>query len=98
MNRFTNQWQKLVALARQAADDRAAAAPYGFGPRVAAQAAALPPAGLTAVFERLALRGLVVAAAFSVAAIAFGLFSFRSEPSAADAATDDSVGEVLDLS
>ncbi len=97
MNRFDHQWQKLTALARQAPDDRAAAAPLGFATRVAARAAAAPTGSPWAGFERFALRGLVVAAVFGVAAIALNYSSFASEPSD-DYATTDTVSELLDLS
>ncbi len=97
MNRFDHQWQKLTALARQARDDRADAAPYGFATRVAARAANLPAASPWAPFERFALRGLMVAAAFGVAAVAFNYSAFISEPSGSEAGTD-TVGELLDLS
>ena len=97
MNRFPQQWQKLTALARRAPDDRPAGAPYGFATRVAARAAELPSAGLTVVLERFALRGLLVAAAFGVAAIAINYSSLFSDQSD-DYATTDTVGEVLSLS
>ena len=97
MNRFDHQWRKLIALARQAPDDQDAAAPYGFASRVVAQAASSPVAGPGAVFERLALRGLMVAAAFGVGAIAFNYSGITSEPTDEYAATD-TVGELLDLS
>jgi hypothetical protein len=97
MNRFEHQWQKLTALARSAPADREAGAPYGFATRVTAQAATLPSVGLTAVFERFALRGLLVAAAFGVAAIAFNYSSLLSD-SSDDYASADTVGELLSLS
>jgi hypothetical protein len=97
MNRFDRQWQKLAALARQAPDDRDSAAPPGFATRVAARAAAMPAGGPWEVFERFALRGLVVAAACGVAAIVLNYSSPASEPSDDYAATD-TVGELLNLS
>ena len=97
MNRFEQQWQKLTAAARSARDERAAAAPYGFATRVAALAAALPARAPWAPFERFALRGLMVAAAFGVAAIAFDYSSLLSDPSD-DYASADTVGDLLDLS
>ena len=96
MNQFDHQWQKLTALARQAGDPRDAAAPYGFATRVAAQAVALPPAGPWAGLERFALRGLMVAAACGVAAVAINYVVFSAEPSD-DYATTDTVGEILNL-
>ena len=97
MNRFDHQWQKLTALARQAPDDRDTALPPGFATRVAARVASTPAGNPWAVFERFALRGLVVAAAFGVAAMALNYSTFTSEPSD-DYATTDTVSELLDLS
>lgn len=96
MSPFDRQWQKLIALARSAPADPAAM-PYGFATRVAAQAAAAPAAGPWAVLERFALRGLMVAAAFGVAAVAFNYSSLLSDR-AEDYASTDTVGELLDLS
>ena len=97
MNRFDHQWQKLTAVARQTADARDTSPPPGFATRVAARAAAAPADSPWAVFERFALRGLVVAAAFGVAAIALNYSSLTSDPSD-DYTTTDTVSELLDLS
>ena len=97
MNQFDQQWQKLTALARQAADNRDVTAPYGFAVRMAAQAAVLPAAAPWVLFERFALRGLMVAAAFGVGAMALSFSSMMSEP-ADDYAAVDPVVEILDLS
>jgi hypothetical protein len=97
MNRFDHQWRKLTTLARQARDERDPAAPYGFASRVAAQAASIPLAGPWAVFERFALRGLMVAAAFGVGAIAFSYSTLMPEQ-ADEYAAADTIGEILDLS
>ena len=97
MNRFDHQWQKLTTLARSVRDHRDTAAPYGFATRVAARAATAPAASTWAAFERFALRGLMVAAALSVAAIAFNYAEIMSE-STDDLALTDTVGEMLDLS
>ena len=94
MNRFEHQWQKLTALARTARDERDLAAPYGFATRLVARAATV--SAPWAAFERFALRGLLVAAAFGVAAIAFNYSSLMSEQSDDSAATD-TVGEMFDL-
>lgn len=95
MNRFDHQWQKLTALARSAPAVPAAAAPYGFATRVAAQAA-LAPASPWAGFERFARRGLLVAAALGVAAIAFNYSAFQSEQGD-DFAPTDAIPELLDI-
>ena len=97
MNRFEHQWQKLTALARSAREDRDSAAPHGFATRVAARAASTPAAGPWAAFERFALRGLLVASALGVAAVAFN-YTEVSGDSPDDLALTDPVGEMLDLS
>ena len=97
MNRFDHQWQKLTALARQAGDDRAVAAPYGFATRVVARAALAPAVTPWAAFERFALRGLLVAAAFGVGAIAFNYANLQAD-SADEYAATDTVSDMLDLS
>jgi hypothetical protein len=95
MNRFDQQWQKLTALARSAPAEPAAAAPHGFATRVAARAATAPLAPW-AGFERVALRGLLVAAALGVAAIALNYSVIQSEP-AEDFAATDAIPELLGI-
>lgn len=97
MNQFDHQWQKLTALARQAADTRDVAAPYGFAVRVVARAETLPAASPWALFERFAFRGLMVAAIFGVGAITMGFTGVLAEP-ADDYAAVDNIPEILDLS
>jgi hypothetical protein len=97
MNQSNHQWQKLVVQARLADDPREVAAPYGFATRVAARALALPPASPWFAYERFAIRGLLVAAACGVAAIALNYAVFNSEQGD-DYATTDTVGEILNLS
>lgn len=97
MNRFDQQWQKLIALARSAPADSDAAVPFGFATRVAARAATAPAAGPWASFERFALRGLMVAAALSLAAVVFNYTETMSEATD-DLALTDTVSEMLDLS
>lgn len=96
MNNHQHSWQRLVAAARAHRDERDEAAPYGFGVRVAAQAATLPAASPWALFERFAFRGLMVAAIFGVGAMAMGFTGILSEPSD-DYAAADTVVEILDL-
>ena len=97
MNQFDQQWQKLTTLARQAAaDTREVGVPYGFAVRMAAQAVALPPSSPWALSERFALRGLMVAAAFGVGAMAFGFSTIMPE-AVDDYAVIDTVPEILDL-
>ncbi|MFZ5493922.1 MAG: hypothetical protein ACOZE5_01110 [Verrucomicrobiota bacterium] len=96
MNRFDQNWQKLVALARQAPVDDDAPLPPGFATRVAAQAFTRP-ASPWGGLERFALRGFVAAAACCIAAVAFSYFDPGAEPGY-DTALDDSVLELLDIS
>ena len=97
MNRFDQDWQKLVAWARQAPGrDEGIDLPPGFATRVAAlgaSAAATPWGGL----ERLALRGFVAAAACCMAVVAYSYFGQTAEPSY-DTAVDDTMLELLDIS
>jgi len=86
MNQFEHQWQKLTALARQAGDSRDLAAPFGFATRVVAQAAKAPAVSPWAVMERFALRGLMAAAVFSIAAVALNYANHTTE------AVDDYTG------
>ncbi|MBI2516750.1 MAG: hypothetical protein HYV95_07510 [Opitutae bacterium] len=90
-------WQRLTAAARSARDERAAAAPYGFATRVATLAMTLPAANPFALFDRIARRSLFAAAAFSLAAVAFGYSAWSSERSDDTTATD-TVSEILELS
>lgn len=97
MNRFDQDWQKLVALARQAPREADADLPPGFATRVAALAAAPTSASSWGGLERLALRGFMAAAACCVVVVAYSYFD-RTASAADDVALDDTVGEVLDLS
>ena len=97
MSSFDHQWRRLTALARQAPADRDTAVPPGFATRVAARAAALPAGTPWLSLERFALRGLIVAAAFGVAAMAFNFSSLLSDQGE-DYASTDTVSELLDLS
>jgi hypothetical protein len=63
----------------------------------AARAAAAPAANPWAVFERFALRGLLVAAACGLAAVALNYSSLSSEP-AVDYTATDTVSDLLDFS
>jgi hypothetical protein len=98
MNHSDPHWQRLAALARQAPDGRDTAAPYGFATRVAAVAGAMPAVTARAVFERLALRGLLVAAGFGLAAGAFSFSTLTVSPQMDAYAAADSVYELLDIS
>ena len=99
MSSFDHQWQRLTALARQAPVAGDVTIPPGFATRVAARAVALPAGTAWQFFERFALRGLVVAAVCSVAAVAYNYSNLA--PDQADTyatGTTDTVAEMLDLS
>jgi hypothetical protein len=91
------RWPRLTAAARSARDERDTAAPYGFATRVAALAMAMPSANPFAVFDRIAKRGLIAAAAFSVAAVAFGYSAWTGDHGD-DVTATDAVSEILELS
>ena len=97
MKQFDQKWQKLTALARQAPTEDDAPAPFGFATRTAALAMAAPSPRLGAVFGRLALRGLLAAAAFSVAAVVFD-FTALAGSQDDETGVDDTISQVLDLS
>lgn len=98
MNKFDQQWRKLTALARQAHDPRDTAMPYGFATRVAARTAT-PPFSLSSMaFTYFALRGLLVAAAFGLAAIAIDYSTYVTSTQTDAVVAADMVGELLDPS
>ncbi|HEY8993148.1 MAG TPA: hypothetical protein VIM71_00555 [Lacunisphaera sp.] len=99
MSQFDQQWQKLTALARQAPAEHDPALPPGFATRIAARAVAVPSAGPWFNFERLALRGLLAAAACCAAAIAYNFVELSSDQTDIYATgTADAVIDLLDIS
>lgn len=95
-------WQRLVASARRAPDDRDTAAPYGFAARMAALALAAerPVASL---FERLSLRALGVACLLALVSVAANYTLLSTPPAATQeeevaVADEDPVAAILDLS
>jgi hypothetical protein len=98
MNKFDQQWRKLTALARQARDPRDTAMPYGFATRVTARSAAAPLSLSTAAFGHIAVRGLLVAAAFGLAAIAIDYTTYVTSTQTDAVVAADMVGELLDPS
>ena len=98
MNQFDQQWRKLTALARQAHDPREGAVPYGFASRMAAHAGAMPRGFSSLAFGYFALRGLFVAAAFGVAAIAFNYATYATSTQTDAYVAADVVGALLDPS
>lgn len=97
MNRHEQAWHRLAAAARSIPEP-SEAAPIGFATRVAALGMSAPPANPWALLEKFALRGLLTAGAFSLAAIAFGYSSWGADQTDDSIASNDTVGEVLDLS
>jgi hypothetical protein len=97
MKRFDQDWQKLVALARQAppaADEPML--PPGFATRVAALGVSAPTAPWGGL-ERLALRGFVAATACCAAAVAYSYFGHSTDLTD-ESDLDDSVTEFVALS
>jgi len=61
-------WQRIVAAARQAPDERDLTLPYGFSTRVAAMAMSTPPSSM--LVHRLSLRALGVGSLLMLVTIA----------------------------
>lgn len=93
-------WQKLVAAARLARDDRDTAAPYGFATRVAALAMAErgqdAPAG--AWLERFSWRALMVAGLLAVGGVATNYASPMPTNGDDEVLDETTVTAVFDLS
>lgn len=81
MNPENPSWEKLVALARRARDERPETAPYGFSTRVAALAMAGEGRLSASLFERWSWRAVAIAGMFAAVSVAA---SYTSSPSAAD--------------
>lgn len=98
MSKTDQQWQRLVVLARKAPGTHDDTSPHGFSTRVVALATANTSSrGSWAVMERLALRGVVVAATCCLAAVAFNYFGTAPDVSY-DSYLDEPVSVMLDLS
>jgi hypothetical protein len=97
MKNHQASWLKLAAAARANHDGHDESAPYGFAGRVVSQAFAAPAAGAPGLLEKFALRGLIAACTFSLAAMAFGYIAPAGEHDD-EVASTDTVGEILDLS
>lgn len=94
MKNYDQAWRRLTAAARETRDEHDTAAPYGFATRVIAEAMARPRANPRALLEKFAIRGLIAAGAFSLAAIAFGYSSWINEREE-EAVAGDTVSEIL---
>ena len=97
MKNHQQSWQFLAAAARADRDGRDESAPYGFALRVASQAFSASSGGSLGLIEKFAVRGLIAACAFSLAAMALGYVSTNNDRDD-DVASTDTVGEILDLS
>ncbi|HET7536187.1 MAG TPA: hypothetical protein VFJ90_07020 [Candidatus Didemnitutus sp.] len=94
MKNYDQAWRRLTAAARDASDDRNTESPYGFATRVAAMALGRPLVNPRALFEKFAMRGLIAAGVFSLAAVAFGYSSWLNEREE-EVVTGDTVSEIL---
>jgi hypothetical protein len=97
MNRHEQAWQRLVAAGRTAPAAGQDSLPYGFATRLAALGLAAPRENPFRLFEKLAVRALVAACAFSVAAIVFGFSSWTDHEDETIAA-NDTISEILGTS
>jgi hypothetical protein len=101
MNPPPPEWERLIAAARRARDERDVAAPYGFAVRVAARAAAAERPGAAALMQRFSLRAMGLAAALAVLAVAANYSSVRhlfdNQTSASPQPPDDPTSELVDL-
>ena len=98
MTKFDQQWGKLTALPRQAHDPRDAAMPYGFATRVTARSVVASFSLSSVAFGYFAVRGLMVAAAFGLAAIAIDYSTYVTSTQTDAVVAADMVGELLDPS
>lgn len=89
-------WQKLVAVARQARDDRPETAPYGFATRVAALAMAGEVSGQSNLFERWSWRAVAVAGMFAAVSVAANYTTLTSSVDDDFMAEDTSVAALFD--
>jgi hypothetical protein len=94
MKNYDQAWRRLTAAARDARDDSETEAPYGFATRVAALAMGRPLVNPRALFEKFAVRGLIAAGVFSLAAVAFGYSAWLNEREE-EIITGDTVSEIL---
>ena len=70
MNPENSSWNKLVAVARNARDDRPETAPYGFATRVVAQAMSGHILSGGNLFERWSWRAVAIASMFAAVSVA----------------------------
>ena len=99
-------WSRLTSAARRAPDDRDPSAPYGFATRVAALALAHERT-MMSLFERFALRAVVVAGLLALGSVALNYGEITRLPASAGVASAgfeeygspnaDAVAVVLDI-
>lgn len=91
------QLEMLLRAARRANDERSVLAPAGFSTRVAAKAFDSRPTPLSAMFELLSWRALMLSCLLMAVTIAssYGLSRFSTSATASSSNGDDS-GELLD--
>jgi hypothetical protein len=94
MKNYDQAWRRLTAAAREVREENDTAMPYGFATRVVAEAMARPLANPRALLEKFAVRGLIAAGVFSLAAVAFGYASWLKEREE-EVLTADTVSEML---
>ncbi|MDE3084857.1 MAG: hypothetical protein KGJ37_06540 [Verrucomicrobiota bacterium] len=100
MNTPDPRWQRLVAAARQARDERGMAAPCGFATRVAARALAAAEQPFSALLARFSWRALGIATLLALASVAanYSALSALSSSSDDDSASSEIVNEIVNLS
>jgi len=95
MNSNNPSWDKLIAAARRARDDRPETAPYGFATRVAALAMAGEARASGTLFELWSWRALAVAGMFAAVSVAANYTSRTSNTFEDDLMSDDSTVAAL---
>ena len=96
MKRPNPSWDRLVAAARNAPDERDVQAPFGFSTRVAALAMTSKRPGLSQI-ERYSLRAMILACTLAVAAVATNYSSIRDLFQDQTPPSDDPISDLVDL-
>jgi hypothetical protein len=96
MNPQNPGWDKLVALARRARDDRPETAPYGFATRVAAQAMGGELPSTATLFERWSWRAVAIAGMFAAVSVAANYGEFTVAPDYDISAEDSTIAALLE--
>jgi hypothetical protein len=96
-NPSNQSWNRLVAGARRASDERDASAPYGFATRVAALALS-QESRMVSLVERFALRALGVACLLALVSVAANYSALTTPALGAEEESfvDDPVAALLD--